>query len=287
MAVDPFQLVARNNASLDEQAARDNSQAQDALMTMFRMEAQRQLPYATLPADVAQANAVNDHSLGNQMKLARYNALLGQGKEAQKWANMAPSDIVQIINEESKAAGIDSDILVTLADIETGGKFNANAKNPKSSAGGLFQQTDDNWADYGGGGNRYDPRQSTIAAARFARANIAELERNGIPVNAGTVYLAHQQGPAGAVALLRNPDAPAASIVGPEAVRLNGGRPGMTAGEFAKIWTDKAQRNYESRVALKRRKTQQAGGYEYRMDDGSVIKLGAKNDSGSTENENL
>ena len=56
----------------------------------------------------------------------------------------------------------------------------------------------------------------------------------------GEMYLAHQQGLGGARRLLGNPNADAASLVGGEAVRLNGGRSGMTAAEFASIWTGRA-----------------------------------------------
>lgn len=247
---DPFTLIARNNASMDDQAARNSGQAQDALMSMFRVEAQRQLPYATLPADLAQANAAGEASLGRQMKLAAFNDQLARGRKMDGYASMPPSDIVNIINEESKAGGVDPLKMITIADIETGGKFNANAKNPNSSAAGIFQQTDANWADYGGGGNRYDPRASTIGAVRFARAI---KDAYGREPTAGELYLAYQQGPGLAKRLIENPNAPAIQIVGPEAFRLNGGRPGMTAGQFARMWTDRADRIYAQRLALRSR----------------------------------
>lgn len=256
MATDPFRLIASNNASLDQQAQTDSNQGQDALMQMFRMEAQRQLPYATMPADIAQANAVGEASLGRQMRLAKYRQELAGDKNSSKWASMPPSDILNIINEESKAGGVDPLAMVTLADIETGGKFNANAQNPNSSAGGLFQFVDDTWNQYGGGGNKGDPRANTIAAVRLARDNASTLEKFGVKPTAGNLYLAHQQGAGTAARLLANPNAPAEQIVGPQAFRLNGGRPGMTAGQFASMWTSKADRIYAQRLALKSR-TQQ------------------------------
>lgn len=255
--VDPFRLIAQNNAAMNEAANRDSNQGQDALMQMFRMEAQRQLPYATLPAELAQSNAAGEASLGRAMRLARFKQGMAGDAQSSKWASMPPSDVLNIINEESKAGGVDPLAMVTLADIETGGKFNANAQNPNSSAGGLFQQTDGNWADYGNGGNRMDPRASTIAAVRFARKNAETLQAAGIKPTAGNLYLAHQQGPGAAARLLANPDAPAEQIIGPQAFRLNGGRPGMTAGQFAAMWTSKADRIYAQRLALKQREPQQ------------------------------
>lgn len=116
--------------------------------------------------------------------------------------------------------------------------FNPNAKNPNSSAGGLFQFIDGTARQYGLA-DRYDPVQATDAAARLARDNAAILKRTlGRDPTAGELYLAHQQGAGGAVKLLSNPDAPAEAIVGSAAARLNGGA-GLTAGQLAQKWTAK------------------------------------------------
>lgn len=121
-------------------------------------------------------------------------------------------------------------------------RYNPNAKNPKSSAGGLFQQIDSNWKEYGvPGASRFDPVASTEAAAKFAAQNRDRLVRAlGREPTAGELYLAHQQGPGGAIGLLTNPNASAASVVGSRAVALNGGDPSsMTAGEFASKWINR------------------------------------------------
>jgi hypothetical protein len=121
--------------------------------------------------------------------------------------------------------------LGNLAQKESG--MDPNAKNPSSSAGGLFQQIDANARDYGVE-NRFDPVQSTIGAAKFASENASLLRQTlGREPTAGELSLAHQQGPGGAVKLLSNPNARAVDIVGEDAVRLNGGNPNMTAMEFA------------------------------------------------------
>lgn len=52
------------------------------------------------------------------------------------------------------------------------------------------------------------------------------------------MYLAHQQGAGGAAKLLAAGNAPAASVVGGDAARLNGGS-GMSAADFAGKWTGK------------------------------------------------
>lgn len=148
-----------------------------------------------------------------------------------------PSDIRKVIVDAASRYGIDPNALVAIAAIESGG--NPNAKNPNSSAGGLFQFVDGTAKDYGLA-NRYDAAQAADAAARLARDNAAHLRTTlGRDPTAGELYLAHQQGAGGAASLLKNPNALATDIVGYDAVRLNGGAPGMTAGQFAAKWINK------------------------------------------------
>lgn len=133
--------------------------------------------------------------------------------------------------------GLPAGYLERTAYIESTG--NPEAKNPESSAGGLFQQIDSNARAYGVK-NRFDPVQSTEGAAKFAVDNMRILRNAlGREPTAAELYLAHQQGGNGAASLLSNPDVPAVNIVGEDAVRLNGGDVKMTAGEFANIWISK------------------------------------------------
>jgi Transglycosylase SLT domain len=150
----------------------------------------------------------------------------------------APQNVKAVIANAAARYGVPLSAMIKTASIES--KFNPKAKNPTSSAGGLYQQIDDNAAQYGVK-NRYDAEQSADGAARFMRDNINYFTKKlGRPPTDGEIYLAHQQGPGGAVALLRNPDMPAVDVVGARRVKLNGGRLDMTAGEFAALWTSKA-----------------------------------------------
>lgn len=128
-------------------------------------------------------------------------------------------------------------------------KGNPSAKNPNSSAGGLFQQTDGNAKDYGVT-DRFDPVQSTDGAVDFAVDNMRILTKAlGREPTGAELYLAHQQGGAGARALLSNGNANVVDALTPiykgnreraaEAVRLNGGNVNMSANEFASLWLDK------------------------------------------------
>jgi len=148
--------------------------------------------------------------------------------------------IQDIIDQAARQYGVDPVALKAVAFLES--KFDPSAKNPRSSAGGLFQQIDSNAKAYGVK-NRMDPRQSALGAARFMADNKRTLSRVlGREPNVGELYLAHQQGPGGASKILSNPNAKAVDIVGADAVKLNGGNANMSTSEFASLWTNKAER---------------------------------------------
>ncbi len=163
------------------------------------------------------------------------------GNERVRGARFAP-EVNAAIARAAAEEGVDAGILSSFAQIESGG--NPRAKNPTSSAAGLFQQIDSNAKQYGVA-DRLDAYQSAKGAAKFMRDNRAHLRKElGREPTAGELYLAHQQGPGGAAKLLRNPDALASSVVGAKAVSLNGGSPGMTAGQFANLWTRRVGGGY-------------------------------------------
>ncbi|AQX30203.1 transglycosylase SLT domain-containing protein [Bartonella schoenbuchensis] len=120
--------------------------------------------------------------------------------------------------------------LKRVAMIESGG--DPNARNKKSSAGGLYQFLDSTARQYKLD-NKFDPLQSIDAMARLTKDNIRYLQTAlGRAPSEAELYLAHQQGPAGAARLIKNPDAPASQLLSSQAIALNGGRPGATAGDF-------------------------------------------------------
>lgn len=98
--------------------------------------------------------------------------------------------------------------------------------------------------------DRFNLEKSGAAAARLAEQNAASLQRTlGRTPTHGETYLAHQQGAAGAAALLKYPNLPAAEALvrggayrnfrdAEHAIRVNGGR-GMTAAQFANKWVSK------------------------------------------------
>ncbi|HEY5793415.1 MAG TPA: transglycosylase SLT domain-containing protein [Bosea sp. (in: a-proteobacteria)] len=146
-------------------------------------------------------------------------------------------DITDVIRGSFAKYGLDPNVGLRIANIES--RMNPRAKNPVSSAGGLFQFIDSTAKGYGLA-DRYDPTQASEAAARLTNDNRNLLKQKlGRDPTPGELYLAHQQGGGGALKILQNPDAPAASLVGTKAVIQNGGNQGMLARDFASLWQAK------------------------------------------------
>ncbi|WP_273721741.1 MULTISPECIES: transglycosylase SLT domain-containing protein [unclassified Bartonella] len=137
----------------------------------------------------------------------------------------------QAIRQAAVRYGLPESYLYRVAQVESGG--NPNARNPRSSAGGLYQFIDSTAKQYGLQ-DRFDPIQAADAMGRFTRDNRNHLSRVlGRAPTEAELYLAHQQGAGGAARLLQNPHANAAQIVGSNAVGLNAGNNAMRAGDFA------------------------------------------------------
>jgi hypothetical protein len=113
-------------------------------------------------------------------------------------------------------AAVDS-VVSRILTVESGGH---DVKNRRSSAAGPAQFLDDTWLemihayrpDLIKGRTRAallalraEPQLAHEIAVRFAERNAALLHRRGLPVTAGTLYLAHFAGAAGAAALLKAP----------------------------------------------------------------------------------
>jgi hypothetical protein len=122
--------------------------------------------------------------------------------------------------------------------------------NPTASNGhmvGLGQFSPTTWAQFGEG-DRTDPQQAILATQRYAAANRPVLTSAlGREPTDAELYLAHQQGPGGAVALLTHPNMSAVDVLTPiyhgnralaaTAIRGNGGDPNAPASAFTSLWT--------------------------------------------------
>jgi len=127
--------------------------------------------------------------------------------------------------EATDRAALDT-VVGRIIGVESNG--DSNAKNKRSSATGLGQFLNETWLDMirayrpeltrGRSQDeilelRRDAELSREITARFAERNAAILKRRGLPVTAGTVYLAHFAGGAGAVAILSAPEDADAALV--------------------------------------------------------------------------
>lgn len=147
------------------------------------------------------------------------------------------SGLSDAITKVASARGVDPAYMTRLAMVESGG--NPNATTSLSSAKGPFQFIDSTAQHYGLT-NPTDTAASADAAARLTLDNKAALTQAlGREPTPGELYLAHQQGAAGAAKILANPDAPIESVIGTRAAANNGAVPGMTAGQFANKWTSR------------------------------------------------
>lgn len=209
--------------------------------------------------DSQEQSALHKRYFGGADALSGSGASLGGAPKPQASVSgvdlTPPPELAPVFAQKEQEFALPSGHLARTAKLES--NFNPSAQNPRSSAGGLFQFLDGT-ADQYGLTDKRDPLASTDAAARLARDNAGVLKSAlGRDPTGAELYLAHQQGAGGASALLSNPDAPAVRALASvyqqqgvknpmnralQAVTLNGGRPNMTAGEFASLWTSKYDR---------------------------------------------
>jgi hypothetical protein len=129
-------------------------------------------------------------------------------------------------SEELSGQAAVSTLVERIIAVESNG--DPNAKNSRSSATGLGQFLDETWLDLmrayrpdlARGRSeretldlRREPKLTREIIMRFVTRNIAMLRQRRLPVTAGTVYLAHFAGGAGAVAILSAPDNSDAALV--------------------------------------------------------------------------
>jgi len=70
-------------------------------------------------------------------------------------------------NEEAKKLGITPALIAGLIDVETGGKFNADAYNNKSGASGLGQFLSSTWKEEGNGGDVFNAEDNINAIVKY------------------------------------------------------------------------------------------------------------------------
>lgn len=122
------------------------------------------------------------------------------------------------------------------------------AKNPRSSASGLFQFTRSTWESLGGqwgsdptkpfGGLRPSVAEQTARFNQLSQLNAAGLQRAGVGATAGALYAAHFLGLGAAINVLSAAaSTPLASVVGSAVMRANPQLTGFTVADFRR-WAE-------------------------------------------------
>jgi hypothetical protein len=146
-----------------------------------------------------------------------------------KDVNPSKENMIKVINKASEVTGVDSDIMLTMAQKES--SLNPNAKSRSSSASGLYQFIDSTWVDmvkkygkkYGIDQNtpKTDPIANSLLAGEYFKENIKQLRAATDDVGALEVYLSHLLGPAGAKKLLSSSDETVVASILPSAASSN------------------------------------------------------------------
>lgn len=150
------------------------------------------------------------------------------GREVKSFQSFGDSAQVEFY----RSAIADGSFSDKLIGVESGGV--ANAKNPLSSATGLGQFIESTWMDFIRERHpalrsdenvlelRSDPKFSREAIDWLAGKNRTNLSSAGLPVNDGTLYLAHFAGSEGAINLMQaEAGATAQSVLGGAVVKAN------------------------------------------------------------------
>ena len=141
-------------------------------------------------------------------------------------------DIVAKIQAAAQASGVDPDVALRVAGVES--SFRPAAKNTGSTAAGLFQVTDDTWKDYGGDPRKkLDVDENIRVGMKILSSNKASMQkflgREPLPSD---IYAAHFFGPTGARAVMSaDPLAPVASVVSKAVMKANPQLAGKTVNE--------------------------------------------------------
>lgn len=169
--------------------------------------------------------------------------------DAARWAGGGVFNNIETLN------GLPPGYLGKVYGLES--SFGKNLSSKLSTATGPFGFTQGTAKAFGlmdgGVDYRNDLVRSAAATGALAAQNANVLEGVlGRPPSAGELYLAHQQGAAGAAELLRNPNMSALDALtnanngnrdlALQALVNNGGNVNMTAAQFAGMWINKAEK---------------------------------------------
>ncbi|WP_336754630.1 hypothetical protein [Acinetobacter sp. USHLN143] len=195
--------------------------------------------YAFKQSGVSSLEALIEHTrLKMQPKKANSKAL--------NYDTMALPTNAKTIARKAQQAGIPPNVALTIAHIETGGSFSHTAKNPTSSAHGLFQVLDKSWSNLGGGDRSNIDEQIRIGFKHMKQAESHIKKSIGRELQPHEHYLGHLLGPGGASAVLKaDPNAKLIDVVrkydpkNANNIVKNNAMEGMTVGQAIGKWRNK------------------------------------------------
>ena len=172
-----------------------------------------------------------------------------KGEEKQKpinYESMALPSNAKAIARKARQDGVDPSVALTISHIETAGSFSHTAKNPNTSAHGLFQIVNKTWKGQGGGDRNNVDEQIKQGLKHIKNANSYITSKMGRPPVAHEQYLGHLLGPSGAVAVLKaDPNAKLIDVVrqydskNANDIVKNNGMDGLTVGKAIDKWRTK------------------------------------------------
>lgn len=217
-----------------------------------------ELEFEETLAPVKPANPVQTNNHYKNMDAATEAIRMGRpvnvvhpvkGEDRQKPVNydtMALPTNAKTIARKAQQAGIPPNVALTIAHIETGGSFSHTAKNPTSSAHGLFQVLDKSWSNLGGGDRSNIDEQIRIGFKHMKQAESHIKKSIGRELQPHEHYLGHLLGPGGASAVLKaDPNTPLIDVVrkydpkNANNIVKNNAMEGMTVGQAIGKWRNK------------------------------------------------
>jgi len=186
-------LIDRNYVlprfGVDGKFGPETEAAVNAFQTDHNIDVTGQVTDDTLTA-LGDVDKINKNPEINDPSLVKKNIRQGDIKS---W----DPTVVDAIKKASIENSVNLDLMLTIAQIESGG--NPNAKNKRSGASGLYQIMPKYFIDYGVTNTTvWDPYINSIAGAKGLRRKINALRPilGGEPINA-QIYMAHNQGSRG------------------------------------------------------------------------------------------
>lgn len=217
-----------------------------------------ELEFENTLAPVKPANPVQQNNHLKNLDAATESLRMGRpvnvvhpvkGEDKQKPVNydtMALPTNAKTIARKAQQAGIPPNVALTIAHIETGGTFSHTAKNPTSTAHGLFQVLDKSWKNLGGGDRSNIDEQIRIGFKHMKQAENHIKKSIGRELQPHEHYLGHLLGPGGAAAVLKaDPNAKLIDVVrkydpkNANDIVKNNAMEGMTVGQAIGKWRNK------------------------------------------------